>query len=213
MKTQDLINELATGVAPVRPGAIHRQLGSALAIGTAATVTIVASTYGVRSDLSAALLEPVMWFKLAYPLLLTLVAASLVWRLAVPGRQTRGLDWTWLTPALAVLAIGLFLLWQADPSQRLPLLLGQTWRSCALSIALVSAPVLVGVLHALRRLGPTRLTQTGAIAGLLAGSVGAVAYALHCPEMSVPFIAMWNTLGIALMTGLGMWLGPRVLRW
>jgi hypothetical protein len=213
MKTQDWINELASGVAPVRPGAVHRQLGWGLALGSAATVLIVASTYGVRSDLSAALLEPVMWFKLAYPLLLSLVAAWLVWRLAVPGRQTRGLDWAWFTPPLAVLAIGVSVLWQADPSQRLPLLLGQTWQSCTPSIALVSVPVLVGLLYALRRLGPTRLKHTGAVAGLLSGSVGAAAYALHCPEMGIPFIALWNTLGIALMALVGMWLGPRVLRW
>ncbi len=213
MKTQDWIHQLASGITPVRPGAVHRHLGLALVAGAAVTLTIVAGLYGMRSDLNVAMLEPVMWFKLAYPLLLTLLAAWLVWRLAVPGRHTSGLSWTWLTPPLAVLLIGLTVLWQADPSQRLPLLLGQTWRSCALSIALVSVPMLVALLHALRRLGPTRLRYTGAIAGLLAGAVGAAAYALHCPEMGIPFIALWNTLGIALMSLLGMWLGPRVLRW
>lgn len=213
MKTQDWIDELASGIGPVRPGAVHRQLGSSLVAGAAVTVLVVIGMYGIRADLQAAMLEPVMWFKLAYPLLLALLAAWLVWRLAVPGRQTRGLDWTWFTLPLVVLAIGVFVLWQADPSQRLPLLLGQTWRSCAPSIALVSVPVLVGLLYALRRLGPTRLKYTGAIAGLLSGSVGAAAYALHCPEMGIPFIAVWNTLGIALMLVLGMWMGPRVLRW
>lgn len=213
MRTQDWINELASGIGSVRSGAVHRHLGSALVAGTAVTVMTVAWMYGLRSDLRQAMLEPAMWLKLAYPLLLTLLAAWLVWRLAVPGRNTRGLDWTWLTPLLVVLATGLYVLWQADPSQRLPLLLGQTWRSCTPSIVLVSAPVLVGLLHALRRLGPTRLKHAGSIAGLLSGSVGAAAYALHCPEMSIPFIAMWNTLGIVLMSVLGMWLGPSVLRW
>jgi len=31
----------------------------------------------------------------------------------------------------------------------------------------------------------------GAIAGLVAGSLGATAYAFHCPDDSVPFIAIW----------------------
>jgi Negative regulator of sigma F len=37
----------------------------------------------------------------------------------------------------------------------------------------------------------TNLRLTGAIAGLLAGALGATAYAFHCSDDSVPFIAFW----------------------
>ena len=66
---------------------------------------------------------------------------------------------------------------------------------------------------ALRGAAPTRLAWAGAGAGLLAGALGALAYALHCPEMAAPFLAVWYLAGMALPTLAGAWLGPRVLRW
>ena len=68
-------------------------------------------------------------------------------------------------------------------------------------------------LWALRGAAPTRLAWAGAGAGLLAGALGALAYALHCPEMAAPFLAVWYLAGMALPTLAGAWLGPRVLRW
>ena len=43
----------------------------------------------------------------------------------------------------------------------------------------------------------------GAAAGWLAGGVGAAAYALHCPEMDAPFLAVWYVLGMCVPTALG----------
>ena len=50
-------------------------------------------------------------------------------------------------------------------------------------------------------------------AGLLAGALGALVYALHCPEMATPFLAVWYVVGMAIPTVLGAILGPRLLRW
>ena len=66
---------------------------------------------------------------------------------------------------------------------------------------------------ALRGLAPTRPRAAGLAAGLLAGAVGATGYALSCSELSMAFVAIWYTLGIALAGGLGALLGPRLLRW
>ena len=49
--------------------------------------------------------------------------------------------------------------------------------------------------------------------GLLAGALGALVYALHCPEMATPFLAVWYLAGIAIPTALGAVLGPLLLRW
>jgi len=62
-------------------------------------------------------------------------------------------------------------------------------------------------------LAPTQLRWAGAMAGVLSGASGTLAYAIYCPEMAVPFLALWNTLAIVLMALLGTWLGPRTLRW
>jgi hypothetical protein len=66
---------------------------------------------------------------------------------------------------------------------------------------------------AMRELAPTRLRLAGAGTGLLAGSLGALVYSLHCPESAAPFIAFWYLLGMLIPTALGALLGPRLLRW
>ena len=57
--------------------------------------------------------------------------------------------------------------------------------------------MLVAALGALREMAPTRLRLAGAAAGALAGGAGAAVYALHCPELGAPFVAVWYVLGMA----------------
>ena len=46
-----------------------------------------------------------------------------------------------------------------------------------------------------------------------AGGAGAMVYALHCPELQAPFLAVWYVAGIALVVLAGALLGRFVLRW
>ena len=101
----------------------------------------------------------------------------------------------------------------AEPAARPSLVLGQTWQDCGYRIAALSAPVFVAVLLAMRGLAPTRLRLAGAAAGLLAGAAGALVYAMHCPELAAPFLAVWYVLGVSIPAALGALIGPRVLRW
>jgi uncharacterized membrane protein YfcA len=57
------------------------------------------------------------------------------------------------------------------------------------------------------------LKRTGAMAGLVAGALGATAYAFHCGDDSIPFIAIWYGAMVALCAFIGALLGPRLLRW
>jgi hypothetical protein len=66
---------------------------------------------------------------------------------------------------------------------------------------------------ALRTFAPTRPAWAGAVAGLVAGALGAFAYAFHCPEMAPPFLAVWYSLGMLIPAAAGALLGPRLLRW
>lgn len=52
-----------------------------------------------------------------------------------------------------------------------------------------------------------------AMAGLLAGGIGAVFYAAHCPDDSLLFAARRYTIAIGVMTGLGALGGRQFLRW
>ena len=60
-------------------------------------------------------------------------------------------------------------------------------------------PFLIVIL-ALRQTAPTDLTRAGAFAGLIAGSVAAIGYTLHCVDDSLPFIALWYGGAMAFCT-------------
>ena len=109
--------------------------------------------------------------------------------------------------------LGAVVLWDAPPQERLGLIFGRTWLGCAFSISFIASPVFVGLMWALRGLAPTRPALAGACAGLLAAAVGALVYALHCPEVEAPFLAVWYVLGLLIPTALGASLGPKLLRW
>jgi hypothetical protein len=111
----------------------------------------------------------------------------------------------WLLSAYALLG--------APPSERVELVMGSTWEYCLYYVPTLSVPVLVATLWAMRGLAPTRLSLAGAAAGLLAGAIGALIYALHCPEMEAPFIGVWYVAGMLIPTVAGALLGPIVLRW
>lgn len=213
MKTDDLIAMLATGVAPVDPHLVAKRFAIALLLGGAGAFALMLMGYGIRPDLAQAALAPMLWVKLGFALVIAASSLVLAERLARPGVRP-GKVWMGVAlPWLGISAMGLVVLLNAQPEARLGLVLGRTWLTCALSISLIASPVFVGVLWALRGLAPTRLRLAGASAGLLAAAVGTLVYALHCPEVEAPFLAVWYVLGLALPTAVGALIGPKLLHW
>jgi hypothetical protein len=169
--------------------------------------------YGVRPDLAQALHWPMFWMKLLFPVVLAAAAFVSLQRLARPGVRP-GASWLGIAlPVLLLWVLAAATLAIAPAGTRAGLVLGETWRSCSASIAWISLPVFVALLVALRSLAPTRPAWTGACAGAMAGGAGAAVYALHCPELAAPFLAVWYVLGIAIPVAVGALLGPRLLRW
>lgn len=213
MKTDDLIVLLSTGLEPVQTGAARQRLGWAILGGLAGGLLVMMALYGPRKDIAEAVWLPMFWFKLAFPLAIALPALVLTARLGHPGMRL-GRAWLALPlPWLALSALALLALFNAAPEARAGLVLGSTWASCALNIALVSLPSFVGLFWAMKGLAPTRPELAGACAGLLAASLGTMVYALHCPEMQAPFLAVWYALGMLLPAVAGGLLGTKVLRW
>jgi len=213
MKTDELCTLLAAGAPPVPANAVARRLAMALGWGVPGAVLLLVATLGIRPDLAQAASELMFWIKPAFVGSLALAGWLATERLARPGMR--------VGPVWAVLATPLLLLWlaaavvlaNAAPAQRADLVLGDTWQSCPFNIALISMPLFAATLWALKGLAPTRLALAGASAGLLAGALGALVYALHCPESTAPFLAVWYVLGIAIPVLAGAIVGPRVLRW
>ena len=213
MKTDDLIGMLATGAGAVEPHAAARHYAAAIVGGTIVAVLLMASLLGVRSDLAAAMLLPMFWVKFGF--VAALVGASLLFalRLSRPGLRLEWVPGALAAPVLALWVLAVVALASAGPEERSHLFFGDTWTSCPLLVAMLSAPVFAGVLWAMKGLAPTRLRLAGAAAGLLSGTVGALVYCLHCPELSAPFIGFWYLLGMLIPTSVGALLGPRLLRW
>jgi hypothetical protein len=213
MKTEALITMLARGDARVAPHAVDRRLGATVAAGLLLTLLAVLATMGARADLAAAAQLPMFWCKLVVPLALGVLSFAAARRLACPGRRAG--------PAVALAAVLLASLWAlaavdvalAPAATRPSLVVGHTALPCVALIALLSLPILAALFVALRSLAPTRLAAAGAAAGALAGGIAAAAYAVHCNEMALPFVAVWYVLGMAIPAVLGTLLAPRWLRW
>lgn len=211
MNTDQLISMLAAGAGAAPQAAVARRLAPALLLGGLAAVVLVLATLGPYAG--SLLGTPAVWMKLGYAGSLAAAAVALtarlarpVARLAVPARVLVG-----VLAVMVALGAGT---WAGAPAEsREALLMGRTWSRCPWIVLGVSLPTLAALLWALRGLAPTRPALAGAAAGLAAGAVGTLAYALHCPELSPTFVAVWYTAGIALATGLGALLGPRLLRW
>jgi hypothetical protein len=213
MKTDDLVAMLASGPTAVPRRAAGRRLALALLAGLPLSFAILFAEYGLRRDLVQAMFWPMFWVKVLFPLCIAAAAFVMVQRLARPGVQVRR---AWLGVAVPVFAVWVMaaMAWfNAPPQDRMPLLMGESWRVCALSIGLMALPVFAAALLALKSLAPTRPALAGAAAGGLAGGVGAAVYALHCVELTAPFLAVWYVSGIALPVLAGAVLGPRLLRW
>ncbi len=92
-------------------------------------------------------------------------------------------------------------------------MMGERRLECLLSIPLIAVVPFVVIMWAVRKAAPTNLTRTGALVGLVAGGVSAIAYALHCTDDSLPFVALWYGGTIFLCTLAGALTGSRLLRW
>jgi hypothetical protein len=213
MKTEDLVSLLAAGVPAVDHNVLAKRFSWAMLCGGAGSVVLMAIVFGVRPDIAAVITTPLFWIKLALPLCLAVAALLATARLSRPGVPV-GPAWAGLAaPVLAVWIATIVLLWLTPADTRLSLVMGRTWRVCPRNIALLSVPAFITVFWAIRGLAPTRLRLAGAAGGLLAGATATVAYCFHCPEMGVPFWAVWYLLGMLIPTLAGAVLGPRLLSW
>lgn len=213
MRTDDLIAMLARDPERVAAGVVGRRYAMALAAGGAGALLLMLTGLGLRPDLAQAVRDPAFWLKFSLPAALSAAALHAAVRLARPGMRVGVAAEAMLAPIGAVWVLAAVVLISAAPGERMALVLGETWAACPISIALLSVPVFAGAFWAMKGLAPTRLALAGAVSGLLAGSLGAVVYSLHCPEMAPPFLATWYLLGMAIPAAAGAAAGPRLLRW
>jgi hypothetical protein len=212
MKTNDLIALLATDTLQPQPP-VRQQLLQKLVLGAVACGVLMLALFGLNPRMDEMATHPAFVTKMLW--LTALMGFSLygLFRLARPGVGAGHPLWGIGLALLAMFSLGLVQLLQTDTGARTAQWMGGSWQVCSVSIAALALPILGTMLWALRQLAPTRPVLTGAVAGMLAGSLAAGIYSLHCPETSLTFFAVWYVGGMALANGLGALLGARWLRW
>jgi hypothetical protein len=213
MKTDELIQNLTDELAPVAPGAAARRIVLGLGGGALVSTAVMLTWLGLRPDLAQAVSTPMFWMKFGYAAATGLILAALLTRLAKPAARPGVLAAVAAAPLAVVAAMALFRFASAPPEMHRALLMGHSWSACPWRILAIGLPLLAGAVWAVRGLAPTRLLLAGLVAGGCAGGLGAAIYAFACEETSAPFLAIWYTLGMALVAGLGALAGSRLLRW
>jgi hypothetical protein len=168
---------------------------------------------GVRTDLMTPRALAFLVLKLAFTVGIVGLALVYLTRLARPGGERRTPSFLVAMPFLVIVFLAAISLWFAPSSHWNKMIVGDEWLECLLSIPIIAIVPFAIAIWAVRRAAPTNLARTGAFAGLIAGGVSAMAYALHCTDDSLPFVAVWYGGTIVLCTLAGAALGPRLLRW
>ena len=213
MKTDDLIDVLSTNVEAVDTRRVVLYVLVGILIGGAIAILLTVLALGIRSDLRNTSSLVFMFAKATFGIAVVGAATAYLVKLIRPGGEFRFslLDTT--LPFIAIMTIASINLASAPPSHWESMLMGDEWLECIVSIPAIAIVPFAVIMWAVRQAAPTDLFRTGALAGLVAGGVSAAAYALHCTDDTMPFVALWYGSTIVMCTLAGAMLGPRLLRW
>ena len=213
MKTEYLIDVLSSNVEPIDHGLIARGIIMATLAAAAIALGAALLALGIRPDLTEPRALSFLFVKGVFAASVVALAAFFLTNLARPGSE-RKIWWGAAAPFLAIMVLGAISLGSAPTSHWEGMIVGDMWFECLISIPIIAVVPFVVIIWVMRRIAaPTDLIRTGALAGLLAGGVSAMGYAVHCKDDSLPFVALWYGGTVVLCMLSGAILGPKVLRW
>jgi len=211
LKTDELIAALAQDRQRTAPPG--RLIARTLPLALLVAAVLLLSTAGPRADLLDVLSAPRFLYKFVLTLSLAVPALVLLPKVATPvpnaGAWQRAL---WLAPLVLLIGVVLELLVLPGASW-LPSAIGHNARWCLTMVPLLAAVPLAACLYCLRQAAPANPARAGAVAGLASGALAATVYAVHCTDDSPLFVALWYTLGVLFVSGVGAWLAARLARW
>lgn len=207
-----LIAEMVGGLEPVKPLRFASGMAYTLIAGALSALAVI-GLFGLRPDLQVGVVNP--FHLIATGLYLGLgVAASVT--VIVMSRPCVGTDhsgWSWAAAMAALLpAAGLI----AGLSNGNGLFDQQSVVHGAECFAISGAAswLVFGVLvWWLRQGAPTAPDRAGLVVGIAAGSFGAFAFLLHCPDNNIVHVGVWHSAVVLAMGGLGRMVVPALVRW
>ncbi len=207
-----LIDALAADLHPVKPLAdrpVQMMLAALLVVATLAVVAAL----GMRGDLLAG--EPGAMFLMRCGTLamLALISVAAVLAQAHPGVGRHHQGWKVAAAMAALYPLAGAAQAMADPDHaRAMAALPSGWQCLGFSLAIALLCAVPMVLH-LRRGAPVAPERAGLMLGLAAGSLGALAYNIHCPNNDLVYIGLWYGASVAGAALAGRLIVPRMIRW
>jgi len=211
MDTDQLIRGLAAD-NDQRERPVGSVLATALLITAPVSIVMFFTALGFRKDIATALHNPFFDLKFLVTITVAISAIAISIHLSRPEASLKGWMWLLLIP-VGLLSFGIG--GEMMMPQQLPWitrLIGSNSKVCMTAIPLLSLPLLIAALVALRHGATTRPALAGAYAGLLSAGFAATLYASQCTDDSPLFVATWYPLAIGLVTAVGALAGSRWLR-
>lgn len=213
ISTNNLIEHLATDLAPAVRHFVLRKVTMGVAAGASASAVLMAAYLGIRPDMVRALATSILWLKFAFLSAVAVTALAVIDRLARPAVSATNRAALFFIPVLVVVWLPAVELLSTPVGGQVQVIFGTSAMLCPWRIIGLSIPPFAGLAWAVRGLAPTNLRQAGAAIGVAAGGVGALVYAFHCTEGTVSFMAIWYSVAILGVVFVGGLLGPYLLRW
>lgn len=206
MSSDALIRRLSADLAPVRRRSAWRD--AAIVIAACMVEIALFRALGLmRPDMGQAIGSAYMQWKLGGLVLLAGVSCAAAIRSFAPTASSRAGLPVAIALAGGLAAAGLFIAPAGAHGdallERLSPLHGML---CALSILVVSLPVM-GILALLMRRGaPTHQERSALACGLAAGACGALVFAFCCPANDPLYVIVWYAAACLGVTAMGRWL-------
>jgi hypothetical protein len=212
MSNDALILDLAAGLAPVKRRSALRDGLWLLALAVIELV-LPLSVGAMRPDMGRVILSPFMVWKIGSLALLAGLSCTMAMRsFAPPALPRRGLRIVLGLAGLAMIG-GLFLASSVDRGRSLLDRLAPVHGLlCAVSIIVLSLPMMAALAVLMRRAAPVHPGQSALASGFAASTCGALVFTICCPMNDPLYIVVWYSAAVAVVTALTRWLLPRRFR-
>ncbi len=195
-----LIDQLSSGLRPVRRRSIARETGWLLALG-ALELALFLALARIRPDMGQAIAQPLLWWKLGGPAILAAIGLVTAVRSFSPlVAPRRGLTLAAIAIGLAATIGSLIAPYGAVAPTLAERLAPAHGLGCAAAIIVLSLPMLAMLAIFMRRGASTHAEGSALAVGLAGGSWGAFLFAFFCPVNDPLYILVWYSAGAAAVT-------------
>lgn len=203
---------LTADLKPVRPIRTIEGFGL-VAAALIAAGTLISAVMGLRQDLMDMAPHPMFFLRAGTLLLLGSAATLATLRMARPAVGRSGNGWLWALGAGMLFPATALVMMFFEPMGQISASMRGAGMECLRMSLLAGLFVGAALVLWLRRGAPTALERAGWLTGIAAGSLGALAYSLHCPFNNLYYIGLWYTLAITLSAIVGRLIVPHLIRW